>query len=342
MMDLQGKTILTGVKPTGTLHFGNYAGAMKPAIDLGDQVNQNGGKYIMFIADYHAINGLKDAVLLKQLTKELACGYLACGLNPSQSYFYKQSDVPELFELTTILMAYTPKGFMNKAHAYKAAVDKNVAKGEPNDAGINMGLYTYPVLMAADILAYDTDLVPVGKDQIQHVEIAADVAGAINAHFGEVILKQPKWFTREATEVVPGLDGRKMSKSYNNVIPLFADDATLKKAVMSIKTDCQDINAPKNPDDILLYQILKGVAPEKMVCEVKEGLEKGGLGYGTIKKMLLQALIDEISERREVYNRYLTHYDEVEDMLQDGAKRARELVRPVLERVKDAIFARKV
>ena len=181
-MDLQGKTILTGIKPTGTLHFGNYAGALKPAVALGHDVNCQGGRHIMFIADYHAINALKDAPLLKQLTREIACAYLACGLNPNESYFYKQSDVPELFELTTILMAYTPKGFMNKAHAYKAAVDKNIAKGEPNDAGINMGLYTYPVLMAADILAYDTDLVPVGKDQVQHVEIAADIAGAINAH----------------------------------------------------------------------------------------------------------------------------------------------------------------
>ena len=175
-MDLQGQTILTGVKPTGTVHFGNYAGAIKPAVALGQQVNQQGGKHIMFLADYHAINALKDAPLLKRLTRELACVYLACGVDPNKSYFYKQSDVPELFELTTILMAYTPKGFMNKAHAYKAAVDVNIAKGAPHDAGINMGLYTYPVLMAADILAYDTDLVPVGKDQIQHVEIAADIA----------------------------------------------------------------------------------------------------------------------------------------------------------------------
>ena len=339
-MDLQGKTILTGIKPTGTVHFGNYAGAIKPAVALGNQVNQQGGKHIMFLADYHAINALKDAPLLKQLTRELACAYLACGVDPSKSYFYKQSDVPELFELTTILMAYTPKGFMNKAHAYKAAVDRNVAKGEPNDAGINMGLYTYPVLMAADILAYDTDLVPVGKDQVQHVEIAADIAGAINAHFGKQVLKQPAYFTTEATEVVPGTDGRKMSKSYNNVIPLFADDATLKKAVMGIKTDCQDINAPKNPEEILLYQILKGIAPANIVAEVKEGLEKGGMGYGTIKKMLLQVMIDEISEKREKYNNYLAHYDDVEDMLKTGAARARELVRPILERTKDVIFAR--
>jgi tryptophanyl-tRNA synthetase len=340
-MDLQGKTVLTGIKPTGTLHIGNYAGALKPAIELGHQVNKQGGKHVMFIADYHAINALKDAPLLKQLTREIACAYLACGINPTETYFYNQSDVPELFELTTILMAYTPKGFMNKAHAYKAAVDTNIAKGEPTDAGINMGLYTYPVLMAADILAYDTDVVPVGKDQVQHVEIAADIAGAINAHFNKQILKQPKYFTTEATQTVPGLDGRKMSKSYNNVIPLFADDNTLKKAVMSIKTDSQDINAPKNPDEILLYQILQGVASPEVVAEVREGLTKGGMGYGTIKKMLLASLIEEIGDKRDKYNDYLAHYDMVEDMLKTGAVRARELVRPVLERTKDAIFARK-
>lgn len=341
MTDLQGKTILTGVKPTGKLHFGNYAGAIKPAVELGHAVNHQGGRHIMFVADYHAINAIKDAPLLKQLTREIACAYLACGLNPNESYFYKQSDVPELLELTTILMAYTPKGFMNKAHAYKAAVDKNIARGEPNDAGINMGLYTYPVLMAADILAYDTDLVPVGKDQIQHVEIAADIAGSINAHYGHPVFKIPHHFTTQATEVVPGLDGRKMSKSYNNVIPLFADDATLKKAVMSIKTDCQDINAPKNPDEILLFQILRGIAPADTVAQVRDGLEKGGLGYGTIKKILLQALLDEIADKRDKYNDYLAHYDVVEDMLATGARRAREIARPVLERAKDAIFCRK-
>ena len=339
-MDLQGKIVLTGVKPTGTLHIGNYAGAIKPAVELGHDVNRQGGKHIMFVADYHAINALKDAPLLKRLTREIACAYLACGLDPHVSYFYRQSDVPELLELTTILMAYTPKGFMNKAHAYKAAVDKNIARGEPHDAGINMGLYTYPVLMAADILAYDTDWVPVGKDQVQHVEIAADIAGAINAHFGRQIFKLPKYFTTDATETIPGLDGRKMSKSYNNVIPLFADDVTLKKAVMSIKTDCQDINAPKNPDEILLYQILRGVAPADLVAEVRTGLEQGGMGYGTIKKMLLAALIDEIGDKRDKYHDYLAHWDTVEDMLRTGAVRARALVKPVLERAKDAIFDR--
>lgn len=339
-MDLTNKTILTGVKPTGTLHIGNYVGAIRPAIELGHEAGK-AGTHIMFVADYHAINAIKDPVFLKQTTKEIACVYLACGLNPDTSVFYRQSDIPELFELTTILMAYTPKGFMNKAHAYKAAVDKNKVKGEPLDAGINMGLYTYPVLMAADILAYDSDIVPVGKDQVQHVEIAADIAGSINAHYGKEVLKIPVSFLREEAQVLPGVDGQKMSKSYHNVIPLFGTDIEIKKAVMNIKTDCQDIQDKKNPDDILLYHIARGIAPVPIVQEIKEGLEKGGMGYGTIKKMLLQVILDEISEKREKYFYYMSHFDEVEDKLQTGAKKARALARPVLERVKDAVLNRK-
>ena len=337
-MNYDNKVILTGVKPTGTIHIGNYVGAIKPAIELGHQINKT-GRHIMFVADYHAINAIKDAPLLRQLTREIACTYLACGLNPEQSFFYRQSDVPELFEMTTILMAYTPKGFMNKAHAYKAAVDKNTAKGEPQDAGINMGLYTYPVLMAADILSYDTDMVPVGKDQVQHVEIAADIAGAINALYGNV-LKIPTPVLTESAAVLPGTDGRKMSKSYHNVIPLFGTDAEIKKAVMGIQTDCRDINEPKNPDEILLYQISKGIVSEATAAEIKEGLEKGGMGYGTVKKMLLAAVLEEIGDKREKYNYYLSHFDEVEDMLHVGAQKARAVANPVLQRVKDAIFHR--
>lgn len=339
-MDFKNKTILTGVKPTGTLHIGNYFGAIAPMIELGKKFATD-GTHIMFVADYHAINAIKDAEFLAQTTKEIACVYLACGLDPAKSIFYRQSDIPEIFELTTILMAYTPKGFMNKAHAYKAAVDKNLAKGEPTDAGINMGLYTYPVLMAADILAYDTDIVPVGKDQVQHVEIAADIAGAINAIHNKEVLKIPTSYLKEETQVIPGIDGQKMSKSYNNVIPLFGSDAEIKKAVMGIKTDSQDINAPKNPDEILLYHIAKGIAPHETVLEIKNGLEKGGMGYGTIKKMLLQNIIDIIQEKREKYNYYLSHFDEVEDMLKTGAQKARSISQPVLERVKDSIFNRK-
>lgn len=335
------KTILTGVKPTGTVHIGNYVGAIKPAIELFHQVNAEGGKHIMFVADYHAINAIKDPVVLQQLTKEIACTYLAVGLDPTKSLFYKQSDVPELFELTTILMAYTPKGLMNKSHAYKASVDKNVAKGEPNDAGINMGLYTYPVLMAADILAYDSDIVPVGKDQIQHVEIAADIAGAINALYKKTVLKIPAYSVQEATQVLPGTDGQKMSKSYGNVIPLFGTDAQWKKVVMGIKTDSQMPADKKNPHDILLYHMVRGIAKPEIVTTVKNALEQGGMGYGDIKKILLQSIHDELDDKREKYNYYMAHFDEVQDMLRDGAVKARAIAGPVLERTKDVVFNRK-
>lgn len=338
---MKNKTVLTGVKPTGTVHIGNYVGAIKPAIELGNETINAGGTHIMFVADYHAINALKDPIALAQQTKEVSCVYLACGLNPEKSIFYKQSDVPELFEMTTILMAYTAKGLMNKSHAYKAQVDKNLAKGEPNDAGINMGLYTYPVLMASDILSFDTDIVPVGKDQIQHVEIAADIAGSINALYKKPVLKIPTYSVVQHAQILPGTDGQKMSKSYKNVIPLFGSDAELKKVVMSIKTDSQGLNDKKNPDDILLYQFIRGFSQPNVINAVKNGLEQGGMGYGDIKKMLLQSLHEELDGMREKYFYYMEHFDEVQDMLNDGAKKARAIARPVLERTKDVIFNRK-
>ncbi len=338
-MDFQNKTVLTGIKPTGTLHIGNYVGALKPAAELAQKVGDR-GHHIMFVADYHALNFMKDAAFLSRARREIAAAYLAAGVNPDKSLVYFQSDVPELFEMTTVLTAFTPKGFMNKAHAYKAAVDKNKAKELPTDAGINMGLYTYPVLMAADILSFDTDYVPVGKDQVQHVEIAADIAGAVNALYGPDTLQIPAYIVQENAQTLPGTDGRKMSKSYQNIIPLFAPDGEIKKAVMGIKTDCQDINAPKNPDDILLFQIFQGIAPQPLVDEVREGLAKGGMGYGTIKKMLLAALLDEISPMRERYEAYLTDKDTLNDILATGAQKARARITPVLNRVKDAIFAR--
>lgn len=332
------KTILTGVQSSGTLHFGNYVGAIKPAIELGHAANKSGNRHIMFIANYHALNSLKDPALLKKSIMDAACTYLAAGLDPTKSIFYRQSDVPQIFELATILSNYTPKGFMNKSHAYKAAVDRNTEKNQPADAGINMGLYNYPVLMAADILMFDTDEVPVGKDQIQHVEITQDIAGAVNAVYGKPVFKIPNFVVQPHAQLVPGIDGRKMSKSYGNVIPLFGSDDDLKKAVMGIKTDSQDINAPKNPDDILLYQIAQGVATSKTAAEIKAGLEKGGLGYGHIKKMLLADLIDQITPMREKYNHYLAHFDEVEKMLAVGAEQARAIAAPILTRVKETIL----
>ena len=239
------KKVLTGVKPTGTPHLGNYLGAIKPAIKLGQQALEADGKHYMFIADYHAINAEKDPAVLNRKLQEIACIYLAAGLDPSRSVFYRQSDIAEIPEITTILYAYTPKGFMNKAHAYKAAVDKNREAGKPDDDGINMGLYTYPTLMAADILAYDTDIVPVGKDQVQHVEIARDIAGAINAHYNRPLLTLPEYSIDNNVALVPGIDGRKMSKSYGNVIPLFEDDKAIKKLFIPLKPTAVRWRNPK-------------------------------------------------------------------------------------------------
>ena len=242
----ENKIVLTGVKPTGTPHIGNFLGAIRPALQLGHQVLDAGGKHYMFIADYHAINAEKDPQVLNQKLKEIACVYLAFGLDPNRTIFYRQSDIYQIPEITTILYAYTPKGFMNKAHAYKACLDKNREAGKPDDDGINMGLYTYPTLMAADILTFDTDIVPVGKDQVQHVEIARDIAGIINAHYNQKLLHLPEYYLDQNVAVVPGIDGRKMSNSYGNVIPIFADDKEIKKAVFSIKTDSRPMEEPKN------------------------------------------------------------------------------------------------
>ena len=337
-MDLQNKIVLTGVKPTGTLHVGNYVGALKPAIQMGHEVLQQGGQHVMFIADYHAVNYLKNPEEMQLFTRQIACAYLACGVDPEKTIFYRQSDVPEVFEMTTLLTNFTPKGFMNKAHAYKAAVDKNIEKGEPQDAGINMGLYNYPILMAADILTYGADYVPVGKDQVQHVEITADIAGAVNACYNKPVLKIPQAITQEFASVLPGTDGRKMSKSYNNVIPLFGTADEIKKAVMGIKTDSQAIEAPKNPEDILLYQIARGFCKPELISEIEEGLKKGGMGYGTIKKMIAESMACELAPIHEKYVDHMAHYDKVEEMLRSGAERARALARPVLQRFKATVL----
>ncbi len=335
-----GKTVLTGVKPTGTPHIGNLLGAIKPALALGKKAIESGGKHFMFIADYHAINAEKDAAVLNQKLKEIAAIYLAFGLDTDKSVFYRQSDIAEIHEFTTILYAYTPKGFMNKAHAYKACVDKNRLNGKPDDDGINMGLYTYPTLMAADILAYDTDIVPVGKDQIQHVEIARDIAGAINAHYNKNLLKLPTYYVEENVAVVPGIDGRKMSKSYDNVIPVFADKSVIKKAVFSIKTDSRPMEEPKNPDEILVYQIYKSIATPEQISEMAEGLQNGKLGYGHIKNMLLDAILTQTQNAHEMYNYYMAHFDEVEEKLQKGASIAKPIIQKKLNILKNTVFGK--
>lgn len=330
----ENKCILTGVKPTGKPHIGNYFGAILPAIKMSNEA----ARFNLFIADYHAINFMKDAATLQREIKEIACIYLAAGLDQKKHYFYRQSDIPEINEITTILYAFTPKGFMNKSHAYKAAVDKNLEAGKPTDDGINMGLYTYPTLMAADILAMDADIVPVGKDQIQHVEIARDIAGAVNAYYNKEILKLPDYVTANNAAVLPGIDGRKMSKSYNNVIPMFEDDKIIKKAVYSTVTDSRPMEEPKNPDEIIVYQIYKCIAPQTKVEEMAAGLREGKLGYGHIKAMLLDTILEQTKDIKTVYDYYMAHYDEVQGALEEGAARARPYAQRTLARLKETLF----
>lgn len=330
----ENKCILTGVKPTGKPHIGNYFGAILPAVKRGCQAE----RFNLFIADYHAINFMKDPETLQREIKEISCIYLAAGLDPSKHYFYRQSDIPEINEITTILYAFTPKGFMNKSHAYKAAVDKNLEAGKPTDDGINMGLYTYPTLMAADILAMDADIVPVGKDQIQHVEIARDIAGAVNAYYDKELLKLPDYVTAENAAILPGTDGRKMSKSYNNVIPMFEDDKTIKKAVYATVTDSRPMEEPKDPEEIIVYQIYKGIAPAEKVAEMAAGLREGKLGYGHIKAMLLDTILEQTKDAKQVYDYYYAHYDEVRGALEDGAARARPYAQRTLARLKETLF----
>lgn len=331
---LADKCVLTGVKPTGKPHLGNYLGAIKPAIEIGHKAK----RFNLFIADYHAINFMKDPELLQKEIREIACIYLAAGLNPDTDYFYRQSDIAEINEITTILYAFTPKGFMNKAHAYKACVERNLAENKPADDGVNMGLYTYPTLMAADILSMDTDIVPVGKDQIQHVEIARDIAGAVNAYYDKDLLKLPAYVTSESVAVLPGTDGRKMSKSYNNVIPLFDDEKAVKKAVYSTVTDSKPVEEPKNPEEVIVYQIYKCIAPAEKAEEMARGLKAGKLGYGNIKAMLLEEVLDATREAKKKFDYYMAHYDEVRGYLEDGAAKARPFAQRTLYRLKETLF----
>jgi len=225
---------LTGIKPTGDLHVGNYFGAIKPALELAQRYD---ARY--FVADYHALNAMKDPAELRSAARPVAAGWLAAGLDPEKAIFYRQGAVPEIFELAIMLMAFTSKGLMNRAHAYKDAAQKNAEKGNAQDEGVNMGLFTYPVLMAADIVAFDADVVPVGQDQLQHVEMAQDIAQSVNANYGKPVLKVPRPEVKKEVAVVPGLDGRKMSKSYGNTIPLFVPEKTLRKTIMRIVTNSQ-------------------------------------------------------------------------------------------------------
>ena len=324
---------LTGIKPTGTPHIGNYLGAVLPGLALARQPDT---RAYYFIADYHALTGTHDRQQLLHDTYEVAAFWLAFGLDPDEVVFYRQSDVPEVFELSWILACFTPKGFMNKAHAYKAKVDVNVAAGEPDDAGVGMGLYTYPVLMAADILVVDADVVPVGKDQIQHVEIARDIAQRINHLYGEGTLHLPSAHVREQTAIVPGLDGRKMSKSYGNTIPCFLPSKKLRKMVMKIKSDSTPPEEPKDPDSSLVFQmhraLLDADAEAALAAEYRAGISWGGA-----KQLLFEEIERHVAEPRERYEALMADPGRLDELLAAGADKARATTQPMLGRVREAL-----
>lgn len=324
--------ILTGIKPTGTPHLGNYVGALKPLIEMAKT-----NKTYMFIADLHALNIIHDPKQIRQHTYEIAAMLIALGLDLNNAILFRQSDILEVYQLSNLLMNVTPKGLMNRAHSYKAAMDKNIAAGLDVDAGVNMGLYTYPILMAADILLYNTDKVPVGADQKQHVEFARDIAGYFNHLYGETF-KLPEPVIGETTGIIPGLDGRKMSKSYDNVIPLFAPAPELKKKIMRIITDSKTPDEPKDPDTSTIFQLYQNFASDTEIAELRDKFTAGGMGYGTAKTILFEKIDSVLSSARTEYERLMAHPAELDAILADGAARARVVASDVLARVKHAML----
>lgn len=324
--------ILTGIKPTGTPHLGNYVGALKPLIEMAKT-----NKTYMFIADLHALNIIHDPKQIRQHTYEIAAMLIALGLDLNNAVLFRQSDILEVYQLSNLLMNVTPKGLMNRAHSYKAAMDKNIAAGLDADAGVNMGLYTYPILMAADILLYNTDKVPVGADQKQHVEFARDIAGYFNHLYGKTF-KLPEPVIGETTGIIPGLDGRKMSKSYDNVIPLFAPAPELKKKIMRIITDSKTPDEPKDPDTSTIFQLYQNFASDAEIAELRDKFTAGGMGYGTAKTILFEKIDSVLSSARMEYERLMAHPAELDAVLADGATRARVVASDVLARVKHAML----
>lgn len=326
------KTILTGIKPTGSPHVGNYIGAIKPALDL----MREGFEPMYFVADYHALTTIRNPVEFRRLRYEVAATWLALGLDPDKVLFYQQSDIPEIFELTWLLACSTSKGLMNRAHAYKAAVAENQKSGQTPDANVNMGLYNYPVLMAADIIIMSTDLVPVGKDQVQHVEMARDIAIVFNNTYGEV-LAVPEYVVGGETGIIPGLDGRKMSKTYNNTIQLFGTQKQLRKQIFQIVTDSTAPNEPKDPVASTIFQIYKEFASPEQTELLKTRYLQGTVSWGEAKQELFEVIDNFLERPRTVYDELMANPARIDALLAEGAHKARERVAPLMKAVRKAI-----
>ncbi len=321
------ETVLTGIKPTGTLHIGNYVGAIKPAIVASRDA---GARSFFFLADYHSLGNKPDD--LARWTLEIAASWLALGLDPDKVVFYRQSDVPEIVELSWILTSVTAKGLMNRAHAYKAVVADNTLAGGDPDQAIMMNLYSYPILMAADILLFKAHQVPVGKDQKQHVEMARDIAQRFNHHYGETFVL-PEALMREEVELLQGLDGRKMSKSYGNSIPIFASAKELRKLVMKIKTNSLEPGQPKSTDDSALYAIYRAFATPEEAAALRDRFAAGA-GWGDMKQLLFERIDAELAPARASYEELLAAPQRVEQWLLAGADKARAIARPFLREIR--------
>jgi tryptophanyl-tRNA synthetase len=326
---------ITGIKPTGVPHLGNYLGMIRPAVSLAERTDA-----LCFVADYHAMTTTRDAAVLRAQSLEVAATWLALGFDADRSVLYRQSDLPEVCELVWILSCVTPKGLLNRAHAYKAAVQENREAGCDDDAGVSMGLFNYPLLMAADMLIHRAELVPVGLDQRQHVEITRDIAQAFNAEFGEVFVA-PEAVIDDAVMTITGTDGRKMSKSYHNVVPILAPPDQLRRAVMSIVTDSRAPYERKDPDRCNVFNLYRHVAAVDEVDDMAERYRSGAIGYRDAKDRLFAALDREFCAPRARYEALMRDPRQVEAVLERGADRARARARPVLSDVRESVGLRR-
>lgn len=315
--------VLSGIQPSGSLHIGNYLGMMKPMISYMDR-----SELFVFIVNFHALTSLSEGDRLARGTLEAAADFLALGLNPDRCVFWVQSDVPEVVELAWILTCITPMGLLERCHSYKDKIAKGISP--------NHGLFAYPVLMAADILLYQSNLVPVGKDQKQHIEVTRDIAIKFNQMFGETFVI-PDGEISDDVATVPGIDGQKMSKSYGNTIEIFLDERTLKKRVMSIVTDSTPVDQPKNPETCNLFQIFRHFAPPERVAEIQRLYVEGGAGYGTVKKELLAILWDYFKDARDLRERLLKDEGHIRQILARGAEKARAIALPTMDLVRQRV-----
>ncbi len=332
-MDTQ--RVLTGITTSGTPHLGNYAGAIRPAIAAS---RRSGVESFFFLADYHALVKVQDPLRVQRSTLEIAASWLAAGLDPNKVWFYRQSDIPEIPELTWLLTCVAGKGILNRAHAYKAAVDRNVADGEDPDAGVNAGLFMYPVLMAADILMFGAHKVPVGRDQVQHIEMARDFAARFNHLYGEHLV-MPTAVIDESVATLPGLDGRKMSKSYDNTIPLFASSEQLRKLVFGIVTDSLPPGARKRSEGSALFQLYQAFASEQQAAQMRQSYADG-IGWGDAKQALFELIAGTVAPMRERYEDLMSRPIEIEAVLHEGAVKARRIATPFIAQLRHAVGLR--